>query len=115
PPCFSWVVTTPEGAQPLQRFYSTLVSRALNTGGRYNPGMDSWRATRTAGAPAGRVFHTAVRTENEMIVWGGAVGALVLNSGGRYSPGTNTWTATSIINAPTARSDHRARSGLAVK
>ena len=44
---------------------------ALNTGGRYDPGTDSWIATSTTNAPAAREGHTAVWTGNEMIVWGG--------------------------------------------
>ena len=43
----------------------------LNTGGRYNPGTDSWTATSTTNAPAARWGHTAVWTGSEMIVWGG--------------------------------------------
>jgi len=43
----------------------------INTGGRYNPGTDSWTATSTTNAPEGRVYHTAVWTGSEMIVWGG--------------------------------------------
>ena len=43
----------------------------LNTGGRYNPSTDSWTATSTNNAPSGRVYHTAVWTGTEMIVWGG--------------------------------------------
>ena len=43
----------------------------LNTGGRYNPGTDSWTATSTTNAPAARNPHTAVWTGSEMIVWGG--------------------------------------------
>ena len=49
----------------------------LNTGGRYNPATNSWTATSTNIAPSGRVWHTAVWTGNEMIVWGGTGGALV--------------------------------------
>ena len=46
--------------------------RAVNTGGRYNPGTDSSTATTTTGAPAGRRdTHTAVWTGSQMIVWGG--------------------------------------------
>jgi hypothetical protein len=58
---------------------------ALNTGGRYNPGTDSWTATSTANTPAARYFHTAVWNEfdREMIVWGGA-DVIELNTGGRY-------------------------------
>ena len=43
----------------------------LNTGGRYNPSTDSWTASSTNNAPAGRFNHTAVWTGSEMIVWGG--------------------------------------------
>src|SRR6266480_7464235 len=50
------------------------------TGGRYNPNTDSWTATSTTNAPTARSTHTAVWTDSEMIVWGGAVD----NTGGRY-------------------------------
>jgi N-acetylneuraminic acid mutarotase len=85
----------------------------LNTGGRYDPGTDSWTATSTADAPAARAFDTAVWTGNEMIVWGGYFdvpnqGRFFLNTGGRYDPGTDTWTDTSILNAPLERADHSA-------
>ena len=43
----------------------------LDTGGRYNPGTDSWVNTSVINAPTGRYSHTAVWTGNEMIVWGG--------------------------------------------
>jgi hypothetical protein len=33
--------------------------------------MNSWTATSTSSAPTARQFHTAVWTDNEMIVWGG--------------------------------------------
>ena len=46
-------------------------SNFLNTGGRYNPGTDSWTATSTINAPVGRQDFTAVWTGSEMIVWGG--------------------------------------------
>ena len=80
----------------------------LNTGGRYNPGTDSWTATSTTNAPSGRTVHTAVWTGSEMIVWGGFDGSMYLNTGGRYNPGTDSWTATSTTNAPTARGWHTA-------
>jgi hypothetical protein len=80
----------------------------LNTGGRYNPSTDSWMATSTTNAPTGRGEHTAVRTGNEMIIWGGYDGCNDFNTGGKYNPSTDTWTPTSTINAPAARSDHTA-------
>jgi hypothetical protein len=79
----------------------------LNTGGRYNPGTDSWIATSTASAPAARDAHTAVWTSSQMIVWGGFYPSF-LNTGGRYNPSTDSWTATSTTGAPAARDFHTA-------
>ncbi|PYL86246.1 MAG: galactose oxidase, partial [Verrucomicrobia bacterium] len=79
----------------------------FNTGGRYNPTTDSWTATSTASAPAGREIHTAVWTGSEMIVWGGYNGT-DLNTGGRYNPSADSWTAISTTNAPAARDSHAA-------
>jgi len=83
-------------------------STYLNTGGRYDPGTDSWTATTTTGAPAARNLHAAVWTSSsEMIVWGGTPDGLnFLNTGGRYNPGADSWTSTSITNAPAARGRH---------
>jgi hypothetical protein len=84
-----------------------------NTGGRYNPGTDSWVATSITNAPSGREAHTAVWTGSAMIVWGG-LDVLPngfphdLNTGGIYNPGTNSWTATSTAHAPSARDSHAA-------
>jgi len=55
----------------------------LNTGSKYNPVTNSWAATSTTNAPAGRDSHTAVWTGSQMIVWGGE-SRVVLNTGGRY-------------------------------
>jgi len=78
----------------------------LNTGGRYDPGTDSWTATSTTNAPDPRAFHTAIWTGSQMVVWGGfspfGVG-LDTNTGGRYNPGADSWTPTSTTNAPTGR------------
>jgi N-acetylneuraminic acid mutarotase len=55
----------------------------FNTGGRYNPITDNWRATSFSSAPDARDSHTVVWTGSEMIVWGG-FGLGDLNTGGRY-------------------------------
>jgi N-acetylneuraminic acid mutarotase len=84
-------------------------SHYLNTGGRYNPGTDSWTATSTANAPTGRHSHTAVWTGSEMILWGGYFydgNSNYLNTGGRYNPSTDSWAVTSTTNAPTGRYLH---------
>ena len=58
---------------------NNFVNVPLNTGGRYNPGTDSWIATNLTSAPDPRSTHSAIWTGTEMIVWGGG-----WNSGGRY-------------------------------
>lgn len=81
----------------------------LDTGGRYNPGTDSWTATTTTNVPAARFFHTAVWSGSEMIIWGGYNydgNDNFFNTGGRYNPDTNSWTATSTTNAPAGRESH---------
>jgi hypothetical protein len=58
----------------------------LNSGGRYDPGTDSWTATSITNTPEARYLHTAVWTGNEMIIWGGiAEGSSNVNTGGRYN------------------------------
>ena len=82
-------------------------SSTLNTGGRYDPAIDSWTATNTTDAPSPRNMHTAVWTGSEMIVWGGTGDFINFNSGGRYNPGTDSWTAMTSI-APYPRYLHTA-------
>lgn len=61
---------------------------SLDTGGRYDPSMDGWRATDITNAPYARNDHTAVWTGDKMIVWGGSYwmggNRLYLNTGGTY-------------------------------
>ena len=80
----------------------------FNTGGRYNPSTDSWTAISTTNAPDGRDDHTAVWTDSEMIVWGGANGSGYFNTSRKYNPSTDSWIATSTTNAPSARHLHTA-------
>ena len=82
-------------------FYDPRISnyRGLNTGRRFNPNTNTWRATRITNAPSARFRHTAVWNGSEMIVWGGE-GAHFFDTGGRYNASTDSWTATSTTNAP---------------
>src|SRR5438034_4088103 len=83
----------------------------FDTGGRYNPSTDSWTATSTINAPAGRSSSTAIWTGNEMIIWGGFSGFpnyTYFNTGGRYNPNTDSRTTTDTTNAPTGRYEHTA-------
>ena len=61
----------------------------FNSGGRYNPGADSWIAM-TSIAPYPRYLHTAVWTGSQMVVWGGNSDVGLLDTGGRYNPNTDT-------------------------
>jgi hypothetical protein len=65
---------------------------------------NSWVATTTAGAPAGRFIHTAIWTGSKMIVWGGGAETFDSFADGRiYDPATNKWTVVGSFNAPSAR------------
>jgi hypothetical protein len=77
---------------------------ALSTGGKYNPGTDSWTATSTTNAPTARYVPKAVWTGSEMIVWGGvASGSVYFNTGGRYCAPAQSPTPTATATAtPTA-------------
>ena len=85
-------------------------SAFFDTGGRYNPTTDAWTATSTgANVPTARVYHSAVWTGSDMIVWGGYDGGLSLNTGAVYNPSSNSWTAaTSTLNVPAGRETHTA-------
>jgi N-acetylneuraminic acid mutarotase len=82
------------------------------TGGRYDPGTDTWTATSTINAPSVRWRHTAVWTGSEMIVWGGSwtdmVGPHYYNSGGRYDPISDSWSGTGGSGVPEPRDSHSA-------
>ncbi|HXI02705.1 MAG TPA: hypothetical protein VNI57_05960, partial [Candidatus Saccharimonadales bacterium] len=77
----------------------------LATGGRYDPIADKWSPTSISGVPAGRIWHTATWTGDEMIVWGGTASsnAQPMDTGGRYDPASDTWQETAVRNAPSAR------------
>ena len=82
--------------------------RSLNSGGRYDPELDTWRTVSTVGAPLPRAGHQAVWTGHDMIVWGGVNSiresdySVALNDGGRYSPLSDTWAPISVVGAPPA-------------
>jgi N-acetylneuraminic acid mutarotase len=83
-------------------------STYFNTGSRYNPNTNSWTAINTDSAPSGRVYHTAIWSGSELIVWGGRGELGFVNTGGRYNLATNSWTPTSIANATPGRWVHTA-------
>ena len=81
-------------------------SSAYNSGASYSPSTKSWKDLAAAGAPEGRIQHSAVWTGSEMIVWGGSTSATSLaysGSGARYNPTNSTWTSLTASGAPAAR------------
>jgi hypothetical protein len=67
----------------------------LNNGLILESGANHW--TQLPGDPylPGRMYHAAVWTGTEMIVWGGMdVDGTMLSSGARYQPATGQWSAT---------------------
>jgi len=80
----------------------------LNSGGRYDPDIDSWVATSIVNAPSPRWYHQTMWTGSEMIIWGGTDGTNYLHTGGRYNPSADSWTATGTENVPLGRIGHTA-------
>jgi len=74
-------------------------------GGRYDPTIDSWKTISTSDAPEYRLYHTAVWTGDELVVWGGWTGDQILVLGGRYDPVSDSWRPTSNAGAPEFRRD----------
>jgi N-acetylneuraminic acid mutarotase len=78
-----------------------------NTGARYSPATNTWSAMSTSGAPTARIWHSAVWTGSEMIIWGGYDTANTINTGAKYNPVSNTWSSITASGAPSAES-HKA-------
>jgi N-acetylneuraminic acid mutarotase len=79
---------------------SVLLAAALVSGAA----PDSWIATSTVGAPAGRSYHTAVWTGDRMLVWGGSTSdGSPLGDGAIYDPAARTWKPISGLGAPSPR------------
>jgi N-acetylneuraminic acid mutarotase len=79
------------------------IGRTASSSRRYDLASDRWKNMTITNAP---LYHTAVWTGSELILWGGTGSAL--SSGGIYNPATDTWRAMSVKNAPSARSAHQA-------
>ena len=69
---------------------------------------DTWRTLPSAHAPSSRAHHSAIWTGSEMIVWGGAAGAVEHADGAAYSPARQRWRTISGEDAPGDRSGHGA-------
>jgi hypothetical protein len=79
---------------------AAILSAALVSGAA----PDSWIATSTVGAPAGRYGHVAVWTGDRMIIWGGETSeGSTLRDGAIYDPAARTWQAISGVGAPSSR------------
>ena len=75
------------------------------TGASYSPDTNMWQSTALENSPAGRLYHAAVWTGSEMLVWGGGDqrhGHFA--TGGRYDPVRRQWTTTASAGAPSGRS-----------
>lgn len=67
---------------------------------------NAWSPTSTSGVQT-RMYHTAVWTGSEMLVWGGWSSAgTYATSGNRYDPATDTWTGMQSLYAPSPRIHH---------
>ncbi len=76
------------GGMPFARLGSNIAGRGTpfrTDAASYEPAGDTWLPLPEQNSPESRVYHTAVWTGSEMIVWGGVADG-TLDSGGRYRP-----------------------------
>lgn len=69
---------------------------------------DAWQMRSLDNAPSARIFHTAVWTGSEMLIWGGGNGSEYAAAGGRFCVVSNTWSTMSTNGAPMPREGHTA-------
>src|SRR3954469_9032711 len=69
-------------------------------------GLGRWEHRSTFGP--GRIFHSAIWTYSEMIIWGGGSEHQFYNSGGIYDPVRDQWRPVSEKSAPSGRWGHAA-------
>jgi N-acetylneuraminic acid mutarotase len=83
-----------------------------NSGYSYDPTNDTWTVISTNSAPAPRLYHSAVWTGSEMIIWGGGTNLIGygqrFQDGARYRPASDTWTSMASSGAAEPRSAHTA-------
>jgi N-acetylneuraminic acid mutarotase len=85
----------------------------LNTGASFDPGANNWTPLLVDAASSGRMYHAAVWSGTEMIVWGGQdLDGVISNTGARYKPASRAWTATTQENAAGKRQFWRPDLGL---
>jgi N-acetylneuraminic acid mutarotase len=84
-----------------------LTISTVDTGGVYDPALDTWTPTSTTRAPGRRWQHTAVWSGGDVLVWGGQEAfSTFLGDGGAYSPPSDAWSAVPLAGAPSARQGH---------
>ncbi len=66
--------------------------QSTNTGGRYDPASETWRATSLVRVPDRRSGHTAVWTGSQMLIWGGSRDpeSIYANTGAVYNVQTDS-------------------------
>ena len=84
----------------------------MRWGARYNPATDEWNTLPVAGSPfPGRMNHSAVWTDSEMIVWGGTYASCTEEpyspqGGSRYHPVSDSWTSMTLVGEPPPGNRH---------
>lgn len=76
----------------------------------YDPVTDHWQQISPVGEPGARLYHTAIWTGTEMVVWGGAAESegWLLNTGWRYNPSDGSAGLITTSNAPPGTREHTA-------
>ncbi|RLE17834.1 MAG: hypothetical protein DRJ50_13610 [Actinobacteria bacterium] len=79
----------------------------IGSGGIYDPDSGTWRSMPTPSGVSNWIYHSAVWTGEEMIVWGGGL-VDTWNGGFRFDPVTNSLTSMNTIGEPLRRNHHTA-------
>jgi N-acetylneuraminic acid mutarotase len=87
----------------IAKSYTYKLPENIRDGGSCN---GEWSRTPSPPVTA-RLWHSAVWTGTEMIVWGGSWTSY-LKDGFKYNPATDVWTPTTLVGAPAVRRMHSA-------
>ena len=76
----------------------------LDSGAGYDPGSNEWTPLAVSVASPGRMYHAAIWSGGEMIVWGGQRDLwTIVNTGARWNAASGMWSSTTQVGAPGKR------------
>jgi len=84
------------------------IATNINSGARYNPGLNSWTPMNDIGALSPRVTPNLFWTGSRVLIWGGEDNTTNVNNGSRYNPASNSWQSMTNAGGPVPRNSYTA-------